>query len=122
MDLFDSWLERGGAVGAAITAARIGFWLWRRKAGAPTPFFGWLGRRIVVESLLITMTIRYKTAEAKVQRLEQEIEAAGIRTGSGSDPSAGRSFDLPGSTLVRSRPPTSKPSPSTSAKPGSDPP
>lgn len=117
--LHDSWLERGSLAGVALTTARFGYWLWRRRTGAPVPIFGWVGRRLVVESLLITMTIRYKTEKAKNDRLETEIEAAGIRSDSGS--SAASSFASPGSTPMPSNSTINTPSRSTSGKPENPP-
>lgn len=121
-DLFDTWPERGGLVGSTLTAARVGVWLWRRRTGktTTTPFFGWLARRSATEALLAVTTIRLRTAQAVIERLEAEIEAAGLRDSTSGASGAG-SIDLPESTLVRSRASTSGPSTTTSGKPDSDP-
>jgi hypothetical protein len=118
---FDTWSERGGIAGSAVFVGRIVFYLWQRRRGGPTtaPIIGWIGRRLVTESLLITMTIKYKTAQAQVDRLEKEIEDAALR--SGSPGGAAPSYDLPESTLLQSKTSTDAPSTSTSAKPDGDP-
>lgn len=113
------WPERGTALGLGLYGLRLGWWLWRRKPGAPLPVFGWLGDLAATRSLLILATIRLKTATAQIARLEAEIEAAGIR--SSADGSAGSSSASVGSTPTRSPPPTAGPSPTTSAKPGRSP-
>lgn len=117
--MLDSWPERGGAAGAGLTVLRYAAWYWRRRRGTAgtAPIFGWLARRALTESLLVVATIRLKTAQAKIARLEAEI--AGMR--SDSDGSAASGYDLPESSLTRSKPPTDPPSASTSAKPGAGP-
>lgn len=117
--MLDSWPERSGFLGAALTLARYSVWFVRRRRGADTaaPIFGWLARRALVETLLVAATIRLRTANAKIDRLEAEIEQ--MRTD--SDGSVSGRFDLPGATPIRSRKPSAPPSASTSAKPDATP-
>jgi hypothetical protein len=118
---FDTWPERLGAGGGLTLALRIGFWLWKRRTGKLPPIIGGLARIAAAESLLQLKSIRLDTALATIARLEAEIEAAGIRhRDSNSDASGAGSFDLPESTLLRSRTRSGRPSASTSAKPDGD--
>ncbi len=74
------------------------------------------------ETLLAIMTIKYRTATARIAHLEAQMKDAGIPTeaGSSTGASGGSSFDLPESTLLRSRPPTTTRSGSTSKPPAGD--
>lgn len=112
------WYSVAGG-GAALTSARMCWRVWRRRPGTPIPVFGWLGDLAATRPLLILVTIQLKIANAKIARLEREIEAAGIR--SSADASAAPSSDYPGSTLTRSTPPSGGPSASTCRKPGTGP-
>lgn len=122
MNHLDSWGERGGAIGVIATAARYGYWLWRRRKNrVKAPIFGWIGELLASKSLLVIVTIKYRTALAKIAILEREIEEAGLRENSASDSSADSSFVWPGSIPARSKPSTTPPSKNTLPLPVDDP-
>lgn len=117
--LLDSWIERSGTGFVAYTVVRCGWWLWQRHQGKPAsaPLIGWLARRSAVETLLVLTTIRLRTAQAKIDRLEAEIKEAGIRL----DDSGDGGFGWPDLTPTRSKPNDAPPLSSTSAKPDDSP-
>lgn len=116
-----SWLTHWYSVaggGAALTCVRLCWRFWPRTRRTPSPLFGLLGDLAATRPLLILTQLQLRTAEAKIARLEREIEAAGIR--SSADAFAAPSSAYPGSILVRSPPPTSELPASTPAKPDTD--
>jgi hypothetical protein len=121
MELFDTWWERIGLPSGVGLTLRLGWWLLQRRRGKATgaPLIDWIARRMVVETALYLKEIELKVEQAENRRLRELMRDAGIP--SGSDASADSSFDLPESTLVRSKRTTGGSNAGTSRSPDGDP-
>lgn len=106
--------------GAAGIGARFALWYWKRRSAKPPPkmrFFAWAASIIEAKTLLALMTIKYRTAMARIETLENQMREAGIPIDSASPGGDAPSYGLPESTLLRSRTSGTKPSATTSPPP-----
>lgn len=87
----DTWAGKAGAVGVAFAIIKTVFIIWNRFHPHPInvgevrrwklPLLGWLGRRLAIESTVITQAIRIKAQEAQIAQLRRLIREAGIDEG-----------------------------------------
>ena len=122
-DSWEGWTAGAGAVGLAVRAL---LWYWRQRRHRTTAtrrFFAWVARRVNVEILLALLTIKYQTAQARIDQLEAAMRDAGVAvpTDSASPGGERSSYDLPESTLARSRTTGTGPSATTPGPPVSGP-
>jgi hypothetical protein len=90
-ELVDTWLGKLGATGVIVATLKAFLAIWNKQHPKPVtvaevkrwqlPLFGWLGRRLAIESTAITQAIQIKTLRATNARLEQIIHDAGIESG-----------------------------------------
>lgn len=113
-DALVSW--RGVLVSGGVTAlTRMGWWLWRRSTGDPTPFFGrlisrlfsWAAQWAVMPETIITLAIENRYLKAQNRALRRLVKRAGMedelsRLTSDSRGGSGRLSAWPGALPSRS--------------------